>query len=42
MSAVSNLSNNDLHLAFEQFNQISEQFTYAYQDLEDRFKQIKY
>ena len=41
MSAVSNLSNNDLHLAFEQFNQISEQFTYAYQDLEDRFKQIK-
>ena len=41
MSAVSNLSNADLHLAFEQFNQISEQFTYAYQDLEGRFKQIK-
>ncbi len=41
MSAVSNLSNTDLHLAFEQFNQISEQFTHAYQDLEDRFRQIK-
>jgi len=41
MSAVSNLSNADLHLAFEQFNQISEQFTHAYQDLEGRFKQIK-
>ncbi len=41
MSAVSNLSNADLHLAFQQFNQISEQFTHAYQDLEGRFKQIK-
>ena len=41
MNAVSNVSNADLHLAFEQFNQISEQFTHAYQDLEGRFKQIK-
>ena len=41
MNAVTNLSNADLHLAFEQFNQISEQFTHAYQDLENRFKQIK-
>ncbi|MFK7795424.1 MAG: PAS domain-containing sensor histidine kinase [Gammaproteobacteria bacterium] len=41
MNAVSNLSNADLHTAFEQFNQISEQFTHAYQDLEGRFKQIK-
>lgn len=41
MNAVSNLSNADLHLAFQQFNQISEQFTHAYQDLEGRFKQIK-
>ena len=41
MNAVSNLTNADLHTAFEQFNQISEQFTYAYQDLEGRFKQIK-
>ena len=41
MNAVSNLSNADLHNAFEQFNQISEQFTHAYQDLEGRFKQIK-
>ncbi|MFK8027945.1 MAG: PAS domain-containing sensor histidine kinase [Gammaproteobacteria bacterium] len=41
MNAVSNLTNADLRTAFEQFNQISEQFTYAYQDLEGRFKQIK-
>ena len=41
MNAVSSLSNADLHHAFEQFNQISEQFTHAYQDLEGRFKQIK-
>ena len=41
MNAVSNVSNADLHIAFEQFNQISEQFTHAYQDLEGRFKQIK-
>tara|TARA_R110002049_G_scaffold13509_2_gene58463 strand:+ start:107132 stop:108322 length:1191 start_codon:yes stop_codon:yes gene_type:complete len=41
MNAVSNLSNAELHSAFERFNQISEQFTHAYQDLEGRFKQIK-
>lgn len=41
MNAVSSISNNDLHIAFEQFNQISNQFTHAYQDLENRFKQIK-
>ena len=41
MNAVSSVPNTDLHIAFEQFNQISEQFTHAYQDLEFRFKQIK-
>ena len=41
MNAVSSISNADLHLAFEQFNRISEQFTHAYEDLDGRFKQIK-
>ncbi len=41
MNALSNVTNADLHHAFEQFNNISEQFTHAYQDLESRFKQIK-
>ena len=41
MNAVSTISNADLHIAFEQFNQISTQFTHAYQDLESRFKQVK-
>ena len=41
MNALSNVTNADLHHAFEQFNSISEQFTHAYQDLDGRFKQIK-
>lgn len=41
MNALSNVTNADLHHAFEQFNNISEQFTHAYQDLESRFRQIK-
>ena len=41
MNALSNVSNADLHHAFEQFNNISEQFTHAYKDLESRFRQIK-
>ena len=39
MSAVP--QNADLQVAFKQFNKISEQFTFAYRDLEKRFKQLK-
>lgn len=41
MNAVTQSTNADLHSAFKQFNKISEQFTYAYRDLETRFKQLK-
>ena len=41
MNAVTQPSNADLHSAFKQFNKISEQFTFAYRDLEHRFKQLK-
>ncbi len=41
MNAVTQSTNADLHGAFKQFNKISEQFTYAYRDLESRFTQLK-
>lgn len=41
MNAVTQSTNADLHSAFKQFNKISEQFTFAYRDLESRFKQLK-
>lgn len=41
MNAVTQSTNADLHSAFKQFNKISEQFTFAYRDLETRFKQLK-
>ena len=41
MNAVTQSSNADLQVAFKQFNKISEQFTFAYRDLENRFKQLK-
>lgn len=41
MNAVPAISDADLHIAFEQFNQISSQLAHAYQDLESRFRQIK-
>lgn len=41
MNAVPQSTNADLHVAFKQFNKISEQFTFAYRDLEKRFKQLK-
>ena len=41
MNAVTQSTNADLHVAFKQFNKVSEQFTLAYRDLENRFKQLK-
>ena len=41
MNALTQSTNADLHSAFKQFNKISEQFTFAYRDLEERFKQLK-
>ena len=41
MNAVTQSSNMDLHIAFKQFNKVSEQFTLAYRDLETRFKQLQ-
>ena len=41
MNALPQSTNADLRAAFSQFNQISEQFTYAYRDLEAQLKQLK-